>query len=227
MTRITIIGEGQTEQAFCNDVLSPFFVEQEIYLHNSVITKSNGGIVTWHALKNEIINYLKHDPKVIVTTLIDYYGIEKAHGFPNWDEAQSKVSREERMDILERGMLEDIDDKLRYRFIPYIQLHEFEGLLFNSKEAFDLCFEQDEFKDYPYLLETLKSDNPENINNGKTTAPSKRLARIIKGYKKPLYGSMLAKEIGLRNMRAKAPRFNTWISKLLNTSIIESAQTSA
>lgn len=217
MTRITIIGEGQTEQAFCTEVLSPFFAEKEIYLHNSVITKSNGGIVTWHALKKEITNYLKHDSKVIVTTLIDYYGIEKIHEFPHWDEAHSKVSVEERMDVLEKGMFEDIDENLRYRFIPYIQLHEFEGLLFCSKEVFDLCFDPSEFKDYSYLLKTLEFDNPEYINDGRSTAPSKRLERIIKGYKKPLYGTMLAKEIGLGNMRAKAPRFDTWIGKLLNS----------
>ncbi|MBR8536636.1 DUF4276 family protein [Carboxylicivirga sediminis] len=215
MTRITIIGEGQTEQAFCNDVLSPLLIEKNIYPHNAIITKSGGGIVSWAALKKEISNYLKHDPNLIVTTLIDYYGLKKEHGFPKWDEAHTKVDRAERMSILEQGMLEDIDENLRNRFIPYIQLHEFEGLLFSKIEAFDECFEENEFNDYNYLVETTNTDNPENINDGATTAPSKRLKRIIKGYKKPLYGSMIAEEIGLRTIRDKCPRFNKWIEKIL------------
>lgn len=33
-------------------------------------------------------------------------------------------------------MYNDIQEDLRYRFIPYIQLHEFEGLLFNNIEVF-------------------------------------------------------------------------------------------
>ncbi len=215
MKRLTIIGEGQTEQAFCNDVLSPFFIENKIYLHNPVINKTGGGIVAWNVLKKEISNYLKHDPNVTVTTLIDYYGLKKEHGYPNWDEAHRLVDKAARISLLEQGMLNDIDDKLRHRFIPYIQLHEFEGLLFSKIEAFDECFDKNEFKDYKYLVETTQTDNPEEINDSKITAPSKRLDRIIKGYKKPLYGSMIAKEIGLITIREKCPRFNTWIEKLL------------
>ncbi len=215
MTRLTIIGEGPTEQAFCNKVLTPALIEKNIYPHNALILKSGGGIVTWGALKNDINNYLKHDQSVIVTTLIDYYGIEKKHLFPKWDEAHAIVDKNERISMLEQGMLEDIDEKLRYRFIPYIQLHEFEGLLFSNIDAFDNYFEKEKFKNYEYLKETVKVANPEMINDGKTTAPSKRLEQIIKSYKKPLHGSDLAEEIGLKTIREKCPRFNNWFESLL------------
>jgi hypothetical protein len=52
------------------------------------------------------------------------------------------------------------------------------------------------------------------INDGSTTAPSKRLDRIIKGYNKPVFGSLLAEAIGLQKIRAKCPRFNTWVNAL-------------
>ena len=222
MTRIIIIGEGQTEQSFCNDLLAPFFIERGIYLHNTVISKSGGGIVSWASLKKEVTNYLKQDTSVIVTTFIDYYGIKEEHGFPKWKDSFSFANKELRIECLEQGMFDDIDDKLRHRFIPYIQLHEFEGLLFCQKEAFDFCFEPYEFNDYAYLLETIQDENPENINDGKTTAPSKRLERILKGYKKPLYGSMLAQVIGLNVIRSKCPRFNNWMVKLSDTNKIAS-----
>ena len=51
MQRIIIIGEGQTEQSFCNDVLQPHFNKQSTFLQNPVIKKNNGGIVNWEALK--------------------------------------------------------------------------------------------------------------------------------------------------------------------------------
>ena len=37
MNSIIIIGEGKTEQEFCNDVLQPFFNHHDIYLQNSKI----------------------------------------------------------------------------------------------------------------------------------------------------------------------------------------------
>jgi len=47
--------------------------------------------------------------------------------------------------MLENAMQTDIQPDLQSRFIPYIQLHEFEGLLFSDIEVFDNNFEEDEF----------------------------------------------------------------------------------
>lgn len=38
MKRIIIIGEGQTEQSFCNDVLQPHFSSKGIYIQNPVMS---------------------------------------------------------------------------------------------------------------------------------------------------------------------------------------------
>ncbi len=57
-------------------------------------------------------------------------------------------------------------------------------------------------------------DNPEMINNVKETSPSHRLARIIKGYNKIVYGNILAEAIGLDYIRLKSPRFNEWLNKI-------------
>jgi len=114
-------------------------------------------------------------------------------------------------------MLEEIDESIRYRYIPYVQLHEFEALLFSDISVIEDNFESGDFKDYDYLLETDKAfSNPENINDGKTTSPSKRLNRIIGDYSKVVYGSLLAQEIGLDKIRERCPRFNNWIERLLS-----------
>lgn len=215
MKRLIIIGEGQTEQAFCNDVLQPYFNGRDIHIQNPTIKKSKGGIIGWKGLKKEIDNYLQVDTSAHITLLIDYYGIHQKHGFPGWDESLRIGNKNDRMDFLEQAMHDEIDDKFENRFIPYIQLHEFEGLLFSDQQVFDDNFEDDEFADYKYLEETFAQfDNPEMVNDGKTTAPSKRLDRIIIGYQKPIHGSLLANEIGLARIREKCPRFNNWVERL-------------
>ena len=130
MKRVIIICEGETEKEFCTTILKPYFSKQQIYLQTPLIKKSMGGIVKWEELKKQIENHLKNDKDAFVTTLIDYYGLYEKHKFPKWDIAEREPDKNKRMDILENGMLESISETIRYRFLPYIQLHEFEGLLF-------------------------------------------------------------------------------------------------
>ncbi len=221
--RIIIIGEGQTEQSFCNDVLQPHFNAKDTLIQNPTIKKTGGGIVHWDALKTQIERHLKQDQRAYITTLIDYYGIHDHHAYPLWQKAEQLHDPCKRMNMVESGMHNDIAPDLRRRFIPYIQLHEFEGLLFSEMEVYDNSFERNEFGDYDYLLETIRDNpNPELINKGPETSPSKRLQRIIKDYHtdtenmKVYYGSALAHDIGLPKIRSKCPRFNDWITKLEN-----------
>lgn len=215
MKRIIIICEGQTEQQFCNDVLQPHLNSFGIFIQAPTIKKTGGGIVRWELLKKEILLHLQRDKSANLTTLFDYYGLHDHHQFPNWKESKNLPNRNERMSLIETGMLDSVSEKLRNRFIPYIQLHEFEGLLFSNISVIENEFEESEFSDYAYLKETVRTfENPEMINDGSTTAPSKRLERIIKGYNKPVFGSLLAEAIGLQKIREKCPRFNAWVNAL-------------
>jgi hypothetical protein len=180
-----------------------------------------GGIVNWSDLRKQIVLHLKNDPKAHVTTLIDYYGLYSKYNFPNWEVAEKQPDKNTRMDIIERGMTESIEEQLRYRFIPYLQLHEFEGLLFNEIEIFHQQIPPDDLVGLDELKNTFNQfSNPEMINNNRETSPSHRLQRIILGYNKIVYGNILAEAIGLEKIRTKSPRFNNWITNLdnLNTS---------
>ncbi len=215
MKRIIIINEGETEQGFCKDVLQPYFFSKDILIQHPTIKKSGGGIVAWDVLKKQIETHLKQDPSVFVTTLIDYYGLYDNHKFPNWKEAKAFVDINRKISFIEQSMQDSIDETLRHRYIPYIQLYEFEGLLFNNIEVFNSQIAPDKFSDYNELVNIMtENPNPELINDGKETAPSKRLMRLIKGYNKPVYGSILAQAIGLERIRSKSPRFNNWINIL-------------
>ncbi len=93
-------------------------------------------------------------------------------------------------------------------FIPYLQLHEFEALLFSNKEAL--------FRNFPSAIQALEQvfvefSNPELINE---PTPSQRLKNNIDGYNKVVYGSILAASIGIEAMQARCPHFAEWIEKL-------------
>jgi len=215
MKRVIIICEGETEKEFCNTILIPYFAKKEIYIQSPLIKKSMGGIVKWSELQKQITLHLKNDSSAIVTTLIDYYGLYRKYNFPMWDNAERNPNKNERMEILEQGMLESIEDSLRFRFIPYLQLHEFEGLLFNDIDVFYEQIPSRELVGIEELTQTFQQyTNPEMINNNKETSPSHRLERIILGYNKIVYGNILAEAIGLTKIKAKSPRFREWIKKI-------------
>ncbi len=215
MGRTIIVCEGQTEQEFCRTILYPYFQPKDIYIENPTIKKTGGGIVAWEIFKKEIENHLR-GKEALVTTFIDYYGIKASHKFPNWEEVQQIPDKNSRIDALENAMHNDISDALRDRFIPYVQLHEFEALLFIDLNIFNTLFARENFADYEYLKKTIEDyPNPEMINDNKITAPSKRLEdKIMKSYSKIQNGNEIAKEIGLVNIRQKCPRFNNWIEIL-------------
>src|SRR5690606_4213637 len=135
MKRVIIICEGETEREFCKNVLAPHLFHHNIVIQSPLIKRSMGGIVRWPILKKEIQIHLL-EPNVIVSTLIDYYGLYQKYSFPNWEEGEKIENKNVRMDFLEAAMKADILDTVRHRYLPYLQLHEFEGLLFNDIQYF-------------------------------------------------------------------------------------------
>ena len=217
MKRVIMICEGPTEQAFAKTNLQVPFIHKNIILQAPLIKASRGGIVKWAKLKEQIEIHLKSEPDAYVTTFIDYYGIYEKYEFPGWAAAHAIVDRHARIGALEQAMLNDIDPALQHRFMPYLQLHEFEGLLFND---IDVIYSQIPAADIVGKAELEKTfadyANPEMINNNRETSPSHRLTRIIRGYNKVVYGDILSEAIGLTRIRAKSPRFNSWITTIEN-----------
>lgn len=215
MKRVIMICEGPTEQAFAKTNLQVHLLHRNIILHPSLIKASRGGIVKWVKLKEQIEITLKAEPDAYVTTFIDYYGMYEKYEFPGWAAAHTIADKNARITALEQAMLNDIAPKLQRRFIPYLQLHEFEGLLFNDIDVIYSQIPAAEIVGEEELVKTFADyANPEMINNSKHTSPSHRLTRIIRGYNKVVYGDILAEAIGLTRIRAKSPRFNSWLETI-------------
>lgn len=211
MKTVIIICEGPTEEVFCRNLLSQ-------YLQNScrIEIRLLGGNCNWQRIRDMAEKALKQQKNALVTTFFDYYGV-KTKKFPNWKETVgiNKANVRERIEILENGMLEEIDTNLRYRFIPYVQLHEFEALLFNNIEVFDEMFEFEQYDRAELLNVFNEFPDPEMIDQGTETSPSHRLIKIIPAYRKVIQGNAIAEKIGIEQIRQKNKHFNDWIEQLI------------
>ena len=140
-----------------------------------------------------------------VTSLVDFYGFR--------DKGDKVV------EDLEVELLDAIAGRVGGHYnarnvIPYVQRHEFEGLLFSDVEVF--ATEIDFPDDCASALRTVRErfTTPEDINDHYETAPSKRIASVIPRFSKVLHGPLLAGKIGLDTIRAQCPRFHAWVTRL-------------
>lgn len=138
------------------------------------------------------------------------------HQFPNWSDGNAVDNKLNRINFLENAMKNDISKDINYKFIPHLQLHEFETLLFCDINAFSNLYEPKDI-DISQLKNAIKQFKfPEDINNSVETAPSKRLQKAIPSYDKVVDGNCIAMEVGINKMLAQCPHFREWIKRLKN-----------
>ena len=160
------------------------------------------------------MRFLKQEkaPDVFFTTMIDLYAIHP--DFPGLDEPES-IGQDplQRVEFLEQRFAEDIGDR---RFIPYIQLHEYEAYLFSDPTCFEYL-DAGRTKEIE-ALQAIASQyqTPELINDGQQTAPSKRIIAQFPDYgkAKSVFGPQLAEQIGLQVIRSKCSHFDKWLARL-------------
>ncbi|MCC7042070.1 MAG: DUF4276 family protein [Burkholderiales bacterium] len=178
-----------------------------------------GGIRSWDSARQDIVRHLKQDRGCIVTTMIDYYGMPPS-GNRAWpgrlDSSQlahaNKAPHVEKAlrEAVRAAMSDDFDDA---RFVPFVVMHEFEGLLFSACDALAAATGRRELAG-AFAAIRAQFGSPEEINDGIVTAPSKRIIEICPSYQKPIAGIAAAKTIGLSALREHCPHFNSWVSKL-------------
>ena len=173
-------------------------------------------------MRREIVNTLKSRYKqdAFVTTMIDLYALPS--DFPGRTTHQRNANNPTPYaEALEEAFGNDIaeafgNDIARSRFIPYLQLHEYETMLFADPDAFRIAFDRcdraiEQLKIITGLFPTI-----EHIDDGRMTAPSKRIIDVIPGYegRKTSAGPDIAEYIGLAVIREKCPHFHAWLTRL-------------
>lgn len=210
--RLYIVVEGQTEEEFVKDLIAPYFQDHGIYVYPMIIHTSKGhkgGFVNYEHLKNDINRLLKSQGEdVVVTMFVDFFHCPELPKVESW---RNIPNHNERVVEMENSIGKDIND---WRFYPYIQLHEFEAVLFSSDKGFLKYFDEEDALQLQGIVNAY--DNPEDINSSPEGAPSKRILRIVPEYDKVMYGNILAMEIGIIPILKKCPRFRAWINSLIH-----------
>ncbi len=212
---VYIYCEGQSEESFVNELLYPYLLGMNIFAMPIIAStkrtankKYRGGIVGYEKSKSELLRICKGHKHELVTTLIDYYALPAET--PGMKLAAG--CGEMHVRDIEAAVNEDIGEpNLRF----HLQLHEFEALLFSEPQAFGAITESEE------VLAKIRRvrdafPTPEDINNSPATAPSKRILRLIPGYKKVLDGSSVARAAGIDVMLRECPHFDGWVNEIVH-----------
>ena len=201
MTRLAISVEGETEEEFVKEALTIHLQSRGIYATPVLLGRARrrgqgGGNVTIDRLATEM-RHLRHSFDA-VTSLVDFYGF-RDKGTRSPDGLVQAI----------HGRIGRFDDESVF---PYVQVHEFEGLLFSDVDAFQTVFHDAPVDDLRSIRSTF--DTPEDINDNTMTAPSKRIENLIRSYQKRLHGPVVAVEIGLARIRSECARFDAWLRRL-------------
>lgn len=194
MVRIGISVEGVTEERFVKMVLCPYLAPKQIY----VSAKLMGGDVKLDSVKAELKRIAYGFD--YVSTFYDFYGFKDK-------------SDDETKETLEQKIRGHVHENVRAKIIPYVQMYEFEGLLFSSPEVIAAHLKDAALVQWAESILTEFNDNPEKINDSRETAPSKRLKKNTL-YRKTTHGPNIAKDIGIDMLRSKCSGFNAWLTTM-------------
>ncbi len=207
MIRLAIVVEGRTEEEFVKKVLVDYLrdrgVEPTPILVGVGRSGPRGGNVSTQQLVLDMVKLF--DSFSAVSSLVDFYGFHSKKSM-SIDELEQKLGDRLKSQLATRWR----EDKV----LPYVQQHEFEGLLFSNVDAFS-----DSINASPNAVDRLRQirsrfPTPEDINDGANTAPSKRIKQEIPRYQKVQHGPLVAQTTGIDRMLAECPRFADWVGKL-------------
>ncbi len=201
MKRLCVICEGPTEAEFVRICLEPHLRQHGVV---AIPTRLNGAVNLERLAK--LASHQYHDFHH-VTTLVDYYGFGRAAG---------RTHSQLEADLIDQvsKLVRNFDHR---RFLPYVQMHEFEALLFSDVAKFAGVL--DDWDDAAHkALSAIRSEfpTPEDINNHPDTAPSKRILKVFRNgeYSKTEHGPHIAADIGIAAIRQECARFDAWVGSL-------------
>lgn len=222
MKELYVFCEGPTEQNFCKQVLQAhLFPRHDGEVRPIRIAHSRrhgvihrGGVSRYSVMKNDIRNTLNQHKRASVyfTSMIDLYALPS--DFPSKaDHQRNPDNPRPYVEALEAAFGQDIDDA---RFIPHLQLHEYETLLFANVESFGYSFDEcdQEIEQLRQIVESFAS--VEHINDGPQTAPSKRIIDILPSYEglKTTAGPDIAAYTGVERLCESCPHFSDWLTAI-------------
>ena len=203
MIRLAIVVEGPTEEEFVDKVLANHLRAKGVE-PTPILPEGRGGDIKVDRLVPTFVKLTSNYN--YVTSLVDFYGFRD-----KGDDTPKEL--EQRIHQVVCGKIQRSWNESQ--LFVYVQRHEFEALLFSDVSIFGEVF----YDPSNSRLEALRAirnrfSTPEDINDSRDTAPSKRIGRLIPGYDKRVNGPELAEKMGLAVIREECPRFNKWLTRL-------------
>ena len=219
MKEVIVVCEGQTEEVFVNEVLAPSLWDGNVFLYPRLIATSRyskGGSLKGQRVLRFLGNTLRQRQDTYVTTFFDLYGLPS--DFPGRAETVRDMDPVDQAIAVETGFhsaVINVAECRSDRFLPHIQPHEFEALLFSDPGKF--AHVEPAWRTYVGQLEAarMSAPSPEHINDGSETHPSARLRNLLRPrYGKVRHGRAVSARIGVSRMRAVCGHFDRWVARM-------------
>nr|WP_281378865.1 DUF4276 family protein [Azospirillum oleiclasticum] len=187
--------EGATERAFVQSVLAPHLQAHGLY----TTPVSLDGNVSLDRLRHEL-------PRLApafdaISTMYDFHGFKR-----RGDRSPSQ--------------LEDAIRSICPTIIPYIQVHDFEALLFSHPDITAAALRDSGRAQELHAIRSRYA-SPEEIDSRPECFPKARLHRLFPRYDPVLHGPSIAERITLATLRAECPRFHAWVARLESLGAVE------
>jgi Domain of unknown function (DUF4276) len=221
MKNLYLTVEGQTEEDFALKLLHPHLTAFNVFLWPPRFTGPHGrrhgripqgGMFNTfrHALE-DMRRWLKenHSADARFSMMVDIYHLP--HDFPGYDQAMALADCFQQAAALETTLATELADP---RFIPYLQVHEFEALVLSVPAQFADWFEDRQHALAGLAAECQPFETPERIDHGQHYHPKARIKRHFEDYDENVHGPLLAHAIGLPTIRQRCPHFDQWFTRL-------------
>jgi hypothetical protein len=225
MKRLYLTVEGDTEATTAVDVLRPHLAAFNVFVLRPRLTGPHGrrrgriprgGMFTFHHALSDMRRWMKEDRSVDArfSMMVDLYRLPA--DFPGYAESRGVADPLVRAARLEAALTAELGDR---RFIPYLQVHEFEALILSRPESIQ------ELYDVPNtVVAELQRDcaaypSPEHVDEGQESHPKARLQEVVRHcdqgrYSENVAGPLLVGAIGLAELREKCAHFGQWLTIL-------------
>jgi hypothetical protein len=134
--RLYLLVEGQTEETFVRDLLTPHYAHLDLFISPVIVRTSpghKGGVSGYGKTKSQLKRLCRQDSGASVSTIFDLYGLPR--DFPGRSDAAFPVrgSGRQKASFLEAELARDIGEP---NFFPHLVVHEFEALLLAEPHRF-------------------------------------------------------------------------------------------
>jgi hypothetical protein len=212
MPNVLVLVEGQTEEFFVKRVLAPYLEQRDVWITPTTITNKitrqgdrfKGGVSNYGKIEKDLRLVSQNRSYEVITSMFDLYRIPS--DFPGLVNVGARRGRDKAQHLQDAWF----QHAAIPHFIPYLQLHEFESLVFAANDiAADVLTGLQDRQLFRRMAEEFTS--PEEINDRPDQAPSCRILRACPDYQKRMHGSEITIRAGIEPLLERCPHFAAWV----------------